>query len=141
MACCPTACMYTRARSASPTERRDPEASPLSPKPWRRTVWLRASTNSAGAGFAWRTAPVRLSDGTLAGSVLIIDRVVHNSVRFLGIPVEDRVRMTSETPAEILSLSEKARIAPGADADLVILSTQGMVKETIVAGETVYQER
>jgi N-acetylglucosamine-6-phosphate deacetylase len=70
-----------------------------------------------------------------------IDQAVHNSVRFLGIPVEDRVRMTSETPAEILSLSEKARIAPGADADLVILSTQGMVKETIVAGETVYQER
>ncbi len=68
-------------------------------------------------------------------------QTVHNSVRFLGIPVEDRVRMISETPAEILSLSEKARIAPGADADLVILSTQGMVKETIVAGETVYQER
>ena len=60
---------------------------------------------------------------------------MHNSVRFLGIPVEDRVRMTSESPAEILSLSEKARIAPGAGADLVILSTQGMVKETIVAGE------
>ena len=66
---------------------------------------------------------------------------MHNSVRFLDIPVENRVRMTSETPAEILSLSEKARIASGADADLMILSAGGMVKETIVAGETVYQER
>ena len=73
--------------------------------------------------------------------MLTMDQAVRNVIRFLGIPLEDSVRMASETPAEILSLSEKARIAPGADAALVILSTQGMVKETIVAGETVYQER
>jgi N-acetylglucosamine-6-phosphate deacetylase len=30
---------------------------------------------------------------------------------------------------------------PGADADLVVLSTEGMVEETIVAGETVYHGR
>jgi N-acetylglucosamine-6-phosphate deacetylase len=84
---------------------------------------------------------VLLPDGTLAGSVLTMDQAVRNAVRFLGIPAEDSVRMASETPAEILGLSEKGRIAPGADADLAILSTEGMVKETIVAGETVYQER
>ena len=83
----------------------------------------------------------RLSDGTLAGSALTMDQAVRNAVRFLGILLEDSVRMASETPAEILGLSEKGRIAPGADADLVILSTEGMVKETLVAGETVYQER
>ena len=84
---------------------------------------------------------VRLLDGPLAGSVLTMDQAVRNVIRFLGIPLEDSVRMASETPAEILGLSEKGRIAPGADADLVILSTEGMVKETIVAGETVYKER
>jgi N-acetylglucosamine-6-phosphate deacetylase len=84
---------------------------------------------------------VRLPDGTLAGSVLTMDQAVRNAVRFLGIPLEDGVRMASETPAEVLGLSEKGRIAPGADANLVIHSTEGMVKETIVAGETVYQER
>jgi N-acetylglucosamine-6-phosphate deacetylase len=49
--------------------------------------------------------------------------------------------MASETPADILGVFEKGRITPGADADLVILSTEGTVEETIVAGETVYDWR
>ena len=50
------------------------------------------------------------------------------------IPLEDAVRMASE----ILGVLEKGRIASGADADLVVLSTVGVVEETIVAGESVY---
>ena len=84
---------------------------------------------------------VRLPEGTLAGSALTMDQAVRNAVRFLGIPLKDAVRMASETPAEILSLSEKGRVAPRADADLVICSPEGMVEETIVAGETVYHRR
>jgi N-acetylglucosamine-6-phosphate deacetylase len=42
--------------------------------------------------------------------------------------------MVSETPAEILSLFENGRITPGADDDLVVFSTEGMVEETIVVG-------
>ena len=57
---------------------------------------------------------------------------MHNAVRFLSIPVDDSMRMASETPAEILGLSEKGRVALGADADLV-------VQETIVADKTMYQ--
>lgn len=70
-----------------------------------------------------------------------MDQAVRNGVKFMGIPVEDAVRMASETPAEILGMFEKGRITPGADADLVVLSTEGMVEETIVAGETVYYGR
>jgi N-acetylglucosamine-6-phosphate deacetylase len=81
---------------------------------------------------------VRLPDGTLAGSALTMDQAVRNAMRFLDIPLKDAVRMASETPAEILGLSEKGRVAPRADADLVILSTEGMVEETIVAGKSVY---
>jgi N-acetylglucosamine-6-phosphate deacetylase len=46
--------------------------------------------------------------------------------------------MASETPAEILGVSGKGRIRPGADADLVILGTEHTVEETIVAGEAIY---
>jgi N-acetylglucosamine-6-phosphate deacetylase len=81
---------------------------------------------------------VCLPDGTLAGSALTMDQAVRNALKFMGIPLEDAVRMASESPAEILSLSEKGRVAPRADADLVVLSPEGMVEETIVAGETVY---
>ena len=82
---------------------------------------------------------VRLPDGTLAGSSLTMDGAVRNAVKFLGIPLQEAVRMASETPAEILGLPEKGRIAPGADADLVVLDKGGFVEETIVGGETMYR--
>jgi N-acetylglucosamine-6-phosphate deacetylase len=81
---------------------------------------------------------VRLPDGTLAGSALTMDRAVRKAVRLLGISLENAVRMVSETPAEILGLPEKGRVAPVADADLVVLSPEGVVEETIVASKTVY---
>jgi N-acetylglucosamine-6-phosphate deacetylase len=81
---------------------------------------------------------VRLPDDTLAGSALTMDRAVRNAVEFMGAPLQDAVRMASETPAEILGVSGKGRIRPGADADLVILGTEHTVEETIVAGEAIY---
>ena len=84
---------------------------------------------------------VRLPDGTLAGSALTMDQAVRNGVTFMGSSLKDAVRMASETPADILGVFEKGRIRPGSDADLVILSTECMVEQTIVAGETVYDWR
>ena len=81
---------------------------------------------------------VCLPDGTLAGSSLTMDGAVRNAVKFLDIPVQEAVRMASETPAEILGLPRKGKIKPGADADLAVLDREGFVQETIVAGETVY---
>ena len=82
---------------------------------------------------------VRLPDGTLAGSSLTMDGAVRNASKFLGVSLTEAVRMATETPAKILGLTEKGRIAPGADADLVILDRGGFVQETIVGGETVYR--
>jgi N-acetylglucosamine-6-phosphate deacetylase len=81
---------------------------------------------------------VRLPDGTLAGSALTMDRAVSNAADLLGIPLQDPVRMATQTPAEILGIHDKGRIVPGADADLVLLVPSGAVYETIVGGETVY---
>jgi hypothetical protein len=39
---------------------------------------------------------------------------------------------------DCLSLSEKGRMGQGVDAEIAMLSTERMVEETIVAGETVY---
>jgi N-acetylglucosamine-6-phosphate deacetylase len=67
------------------------------------------------------------------------DQEVRNAVKFMGIPLQDAVRTACETPAEILSPSEKGRMRPaGADAEIVVLSTECMVEESIAASETVY---
>ena len=81
---------------------------------------------------------VRLPDGTLAGSALTMDRAVRNAAELLHIPVQNAVRMATATPAEILGMPEKGRIAPGAVADLVVLNPDGSVQKTIVAGTTIY---
>ncbi len=84
---------------------------------------------------------VRLPDGTLAGSALTMDGAVRNAVRFLGIPLAEAVRMASETPAAALNLEHGGRISVGCRADFVLLDRRGTVLETIVAGDTVYQNR
>ena len=84
---------------------------------------------------------VRLSDGTLAGSALTMDGAVCNAVEMLRVPLHEAVWMATETPAEVLGRTGKGRIVSGADADLVVLTPEGIVEETIVAGETVYRRK
>jgi len=81
---------------------------------------------------------VRLPDETLAGSALTMDAALRNAARFLDIPLHEALRMTTSTPAAILGLPTKGRIAPGADADLIVLSAEGEVRETLVSGRTIY---
>ena len=81
----------------------------------------------------------RLDDGTLAGATVTMDEAVRRAAGFLGIDLEAAIRMATRTPAEVLGLDRIGRIAPGAEADLVLLGPDGVVEETLVAGETVYR--
>lgn len=63
----------------------------------------------------------RSFEGNLAGSTLTLDRALRNIVA-LGVPLTDAVRMLTLNPAQFLGLEkQKGVIAPGADADLVLL--------------------
>lgn len=85
---------------------------------------------------------VRLADGTLAGSALTLDRAVRNMVTLAGTSWSDAVRMATLTPATITGASKrKGIVAPGMNADLVILDEQGNVRQTWVRGQLVYQDR
>lgn len=83
---------------------------------------------------------VRLANGTLAGSALTLDCAVRNMVAFAGVGWADAIRMATLTPAEITGVADrKGKIAPGMDADLVVLDEQGYVRCTWARGRLVYE--
>lgn len=65
----------------------------------------------------------RNAEGRLAGSTLTLDRAVRNVVA-LGVPLGAAVRMATLNPARLLGLeARKGVLAPGADADIVLLDS------------------
>lgn len=82
----------------------------------------------------------RLSDGTLAGSVLTMDQALRNLAEIMDKPVEELYAYSSQNAARVLGLeNRKGAIREGMDADLVLLDDHLSVKMTIVNGKTVYQ--
>jgi len=82
----------------------------------------------------------KLPDRTaFAGSVATADRLVRTMVH-AGVPLVEVIQMITSTPAAILGLEDsKGTIAPGYDADVVILDENSSVHATIVNGELVYE--
>lgn len=74
----------------------------------------------------------RLADGTLAGSVLCMDRAVRNTV-ISGQAWDLAVRMASTTPARLLGL-DQGELRPGQRADLVVMGRDLSVTATVVGG-------
>ncbi|HEV2358892.1 MAG TPA: N-acetylglucosamine-6-phosphate deacetylase [bacterium] len=82
----------------------------------------------------------RLPDGSLAGSVLQLHRAVQNFAGAAGVSRRDAVQAASFTPAKVLGLHRrKGRIAPGMDADLVVLGRDGDVVLTVARGQIAYR--
>ncbi len=77
----------------------------------------------------------RLRDGTLAGSLLTMERAVQNMVEQAGQPLEAVLPLATEVPARILGIADrKGRLADGYDADVVVLSPQLAVERVFVGG-------
>jgi N-acetylglucosamine-6-phosphate deacetylase len=66
---------------------------------------------------------------------------VQNVVEFTGCSLAEALTMATATPARVLGLDRKGRIAPGCDADLVILDMSLQVERTIIAGKSVYERK
>lgn len=76
----------------------------------------------------------RLESGSLAGSVLTMDRAFRNMIEFTGCPVAEAVRMSSVNQAEEFGLEHKGALVPGKDADIVIMSREFEVEKTYRLG-------
>ncbi len=76
------------------------------------------------------------SNGSLAGSVLTMDRAVRNVTQFSNWSLRDAVRAATLNPAQSVGLSgQHGVLAQGVDADFTALSPAGEVLKTIVHGQ------
>jgi N-acetylglucosamine-6-phosphate deacetylase len=76
---------------------------------------------------------VRLADGTLAGSVLTMDRALRNLVA-KGASLPEAVHAASRAPALLLRRPDLGRIGEGHPADVAVLDDDLHVVRTFVAG-------
>ena len=75
---------------------------------------------------------------SLAGSIATMDRLVQTMVKKAGIPLADAIRMASETPSQIIGVSDrKGTLQKGKDADIVILDKDVNVRCVFSYGNVV----
>lgn len=74
--------------------------------------------------------------GSIAGSTLTMDHAFRFAVQQAGFTVPEAVRATSATPARLLGLDDRTgALAPGLDADLVVLDADLAVDAVMARGE------
>ena len=81
----------------------------------------------------------KLSDrSALAGSVATMDRLIRTLVQKAEIPLEDAIRMASETPSKIMGVYDrKGSLQRGKDADLMILDDKLDIRGVWAMGQLV----
>jgi len=84
---------------------------------------------------------VRLPDGTLAGSVLTMERALQNLCAATGRSLEEMWVTSSLNAARAIGASShKGSLEVGKDADLILLDESFNVKLTVVKGEIVFSK-
>jgi N-acetylglucosamine-6-phosphate deacetylase len=83
-------------------------------------------------------------EGGLYGSASLLTKGVGHVMKVTGCSLAKAIQMTSTNPARLHNLNDRGKIEPGKRADLILFSMDGFdmkIKETIVAGELVWQEK
>jgi N-acetylglucosamine-6-phosphate deacetylase len=108
-----------------------------------RSVLITDATAAAGMPDGiYQLGPIQVTvkdgkcmkDGGLAGSVLTMDRAVRNVTQFAGWSLRDAVRAATLNATQAAGLARHGRLAPGAEANIVVLSPAGEVLRTFVRG-------
>ncbi len=87
-----------------------------------------------------KNGEARLEDGTLAGSVLRMNRAVQNMVEKVGVPFTQAVDCATINPAKNLKIDDEAgSIAVGKRADFTVLNADYDVLMTVRGGKVIYQ--
>ncbi len=87
-----------------------------------------------------KNGEARLENGTLAGSVLKMNKAVANVVKFLDLPLAEVVKMASLYVAKNLGVDDTlGSIKEGKRADFVILDKEYNVVKTVRAGQVIFE--
>ena len=82
----------------------------------------------------------RLANGDLCGSVISMCGALRNFIEHTGTSLETALVMVSEAPARVIGeFDRKGSIAPGKDADLVLLDKNLDVRTVFVAGRVAHR--
>ncbi len=93
-----------------------------------------------GAKIIYRDIVCRLEDGTVAGSVLHLNRGVWNVYENSSIPLNECVNGASLNPATVIGIADrKGSLDVGKDADIIITDEKFEIKKTIIGGEIRYE--
>ena len=87
-----------------------------------------------------KNGEAKLADGTIAGSVVTLNRAMANFRFNTGATFPEVVRMVTENQAQELGLFEKiGSLSPGAAADITVFDEDFTVLRTFVDGREVYK--
>lgn len=93
-----------------------------------------------GAKIIYRDIVCRLEDGTVAGSVLQLNKGVWNVYTNSSVPLWECVNCASLNPATTIGIEKsKGSIEVGKDADIIITDSEFNVEKTIIGGEIKYE--
>ncbi len=93
-----------------------------------------------GAKIIYRDIVCRLEDGTVAGSVLPLNKGVWNVYTNSSIPLWECVNCASLNPATTIGVADKkGSIEVGKDADIIITDNEFNVEKTIIKGDIRYE--
>lgn len=93
-----------------------------------------------GTKIIYRDIVCRLEDGTVAGSVLALNKGVWNVYKNSHIPLHECVNGASLNPAMAIGLDKtKGSLDKGKDADIIITDLEFNVNKTIIGGRVRYE--
>jgi len=101
-----------------------------------------AATGMPNGRYKLGPFEVEVKDGrcmigdSLAGSVLTMDQAVRNVMAFAKWSLPDAVRLATLNPAKAAGIDQQAgHLTLGAFADIVVLTAEGAVQQTIIRGQ------
>lgn len=108
----------------------------------RAAAWPDAATKFKDPYVILEDGVGKLHDrSALSSSLATGDRLIRVMVHQAGIPLEDAVRMSSETPARIMGIADrKGTLEKGKDADIILFDDDINIDKTIVGGKIVYSK-